>query len=160
MFGASPRVGVAARADAPVEMAMSGPNRARCRPMAATTAAPDQLRKGTKVVAREDLRDVPEGTAGKVTMVSGLTWVRYWVRFDNGVFLGTIDRSALATRDQWRRIQAGEDDVIEGAAGGDEAAAASDEGGADAGGKATPSGTLVPQKLLDRSAAARARLGG
>jgi len=30
--------------------------------------------------------------------------------------------------------------------------------GSDAGGKATPSGTMVPQKLLDRAAAARIRL--
>ncbi|MBA3281199.1 MAG: hypothetical protein H0U29_03115, partial [Acidimicrobiia bacterium] len=50
--------------------------------MAKTATASVDLRKGAKVVARTALRDVPEGTAGKVTMVTGLTWIRYWVRFE------------------------------------------------------------------------------
>ena len=39
----------------------------------ATMTSSDLFRKGDKVVAREDLRDVPEGTEGKVSMVVGLT---------------------------------------------------------------------------------------
>ncbi|MCB1039999.1 MAG: hypothetical protein KDA94_10810 [Acidimicrobiales bacterium] len=122
--------------------------------MAATTL--DQLRKGTKVVATADLRGVPEGTPGKVMMVAGLTWIRYWVRFDNGVSLGSISRDKLATKADLARGP-----VDETADDADEATGAgADAGGDDAGGgKATPSGTLVPQKLLDRSAAARVRLG-
>jgi hypothetical protein len=121
----------------------------------------DQLRKKAKVVAVEDLRDVPAGTPGRVILVDGFTWIRYWVQFDNGVDLGSISRAQLATADEWARHLSG-DLVLGGtsAGAGDGAAADSDaDGDADAdGGKATPSGTLVPQKLLDRSSAARARL--
>ena len=122
----------------------------------ATALAPDQLRKGAKVIATTDLRGVPEGTAGRVMMVSGLSWIRYWVRFDNGVSLGSIRREHLATKKDLEAEAAGpavEDDVDE--AGTDDAAA----GGA-TDGVTTPAGTFVPQKFLDRSAAARTRLGG
>lgn len=130
--------------------------------MAKSATATDQLSKGAKVVARTDLRDVPEGTKGKVTLVNGFTWTRYWVQFDNDVWLGSIDRNVLATADEWKRVQAGETGVFT-----DEPTAADEAEGAEAGdggdggsGKATPSGTVVPQKLLDRAAAARARLQG
>lgn len=129
--------------------------------MASTASATDQLRKGDKVVARTDLRDVPEGTTGKVSMVTGLSWIRYWVRFDNTVSLGTVDRTKLATPEEWERHLAGDDEVAT-ATDGEEGPGTDDEAGGDAGGAgaATPSGTVVPQKLLDRSVAARARLSG
>lgn len=69
--------------------------------MAKPELPPGQLRKRAKVVARTDLRGVPQGTPGKVVLVNGFAWVRYWVHFDNGVYLGTIDRSDLATADEW-----------------------------------------------------------
>ena len=130
--------------------------------MAKPELPPGQLRKRDKVVARNDLRDIPEGTPGKVILVNGFAWVRYWVKFDNGVSLGSIDRSDLATADEWKRHLAGED--VWGAAAASSTGAAEgggDSGGGDAGGsggKTTPSGTVVPQKLRDRSAAARTRL--
>ena len=77
--------------------------------MAKPELPPGQLRKRAKVVARTDLRGVPQGTPGKVVLVNGFAWVRYWVHFDNGVYLGTIDRSDLATADEWTRHLAGED---------------------------------------------------
>lgn len=123
----------------------------------ATTAA-DLLRKGAKVTATTDLRGVPEGTGGKVIMQSGLSWQRYWVRFDNGVSLGSLSRNQLATKadlDGGGPGAAGADAALEATAG--DAVAGSEE--AAGGGKATPNGTVVPQKLLDRSAAARTRLG-
>lgn len=126
----------------------------------AKTENSDQLRKGAKVVARADLRDVPEGTAGKVVLVSGVTWIRYWVRFDNGVYLGSIDRKVLATADEWKRHLQGED-VWGETAGGTDGDAAAESGGGDSGGgggQATPSGNIVPQHLLDKAKAARARL--
>jgi hypothetical protein len=120
--------------------------------------ATKNLRKGDKVVTTADLRDVPEGTAGKVIVVNGLTGTRYWVRFDNGEVLGSISRDKLATKqdllDQANGvgIDAGAD-------------AASDDGGdavaADAGGGVTtPNGTFVAQIHIDRAKAARARLTG
>ena len=128
--------------------------------MAKIATAPEDLKKGAKVVASTALRDVPEGTAGKVIMVSGLTWIRYWVLFENGVRIGSINRAKLATPSEWDRHLRGEDVVEEAAAdeagdGGNSGAAPADSGG----GKTTPSGTMVPQLLLDRSAAARTRLG-
>lgn len=129
--------------------------------MAKPELPPGQLRKRAKVVARNDLRGVPQGTPGKVVLVNGFAWVRYWVHFDNGIYLGSIDRSDLATAEEWTRHQAGEDvwGATAGAGAGTAEAAGADAGGeGGGGGKTTPSGTLVPQKLLDRAAAARARL--
>jgi len=59
------------------------------------------LRRHEKVVAATDLPHVPAGTKGKVMLVNGLTWVRYWVRFENGVELGQVNRHELARRDDW-----------------------------------------------------------
>ncbi|CAN5650266.1 hypothetical protein BH10ACT1_BH10ACT1_07800 [soil metagenome] len=125
--------------------------------MAKTETASTELRKGSKVVARTDLRDVPEGTKGKVTMVTGLSWIRYWVRFENGVALGSIDRKRLATPDQWKRFLAGDEEVADDGP----AAEAADDGAAaeaDTGGATTANGTFVSQKHIDRAKAARARL--
>ena len=141
------------------EVACDLVQRARWRAMAKTATAPDTFRKKSKVVATTDLRDVPEGTAGTVIVVDGLTWIRYWVRFDNGISLGSIPRASLATPEDWKRYLAG-DLVLGGPAAGATAAVADGDAGAadDGGGKTTPAGTLIPQKLLDRSAAARVRL--
>jgi len=122
--------------------------------MAKTKTSDSNLRKGAKVVATTELRDVPEGTKGRVTIVNGVRWIRYWVRFDNGVTLGSIDRSALATPSE---LLNGTGPATASAAA-DDGAGAAEADAADAGGKATPSGTMVPQKLLDRAAAARIRL--
>lgn len=69
------------------------------------------LERHEKVVAVVDLPIVPEGTpvipavpigtAGKVLLVAGVTWIRYRVLFENGVELGTLDRSTLVRRDEW-----------------------------------------------------------
>ena len=127
--------------------------------MAKTASDSQVLRKGAKVVARTELREVPEGTTGKVIMVDGFSWIRYWVRFDNGISLGTIDRKFLATPDEWQRFLAGDEELVSAGAG---ASSDGDDAGADdgdaGGGKTTANGTFVPQKFLDRSAAARARL--
>lgn len=44
-----------------------------------------------RVVAAQDLPGVPEGTPGTVVIVTGLSWIRYRVRFDNGVELNLLD---------------------------------------------------------------------
>ena len=43
-------------------------------------------------------------------LVNGLSWIRYWVRFDNGVTMGSINRTNLATPDEWKRKLSGADD--------------------------------------------------
>ncbi len=50
-----------------------------------------QYLAGDKVRAVEDLPGVPAGTLGEVKMVTGLSWIRYRVRFDNGVELNLLD---------------------------------------------------------------------
>jgi hypothetical protein len=115
------------------------------------------LKKGDKVVLTTDLRDVPEGTEGKVVLVVGLSWIRYWVSFANGVAVGSINRKHLATPAEWKRKLAGGDEAEAGSAeAGDDAA---DAGGGDSGGGYMHAGVLVPQLLIDRSKAARERLG-
>ncbi|CAN5908681.1 hypothetical protein BH23ACT2_BH23ACT2_29780 [soil metagenome] len=74
--------------------------------------------------------------------------------------LGSIDRKRLATPGQWKRHLAGDEDLDGDATTTDASVEAGEGGDADGAGKATPAGTIVPQKLLDRSAAARTRLGG
>jgi len=59
------------------------------------------LRRGAKVYAAQDLPGVPDGTPGKVLVSVGLTWIRYRVRFGNGVELGNLDRSVLLSTRQW-----------------------------------------------------------
>src|SRR5688500_19857928 len=50
-----------------------------------------ELKRHEKVRANIDLPGVPAGTSGKVLVVSGLTWMRYRVLFDNGVEHGLLD---------------------------------------------------------------------
>ena len=50
-----------------------------------------------RVVAAHDLDGVPEGTPGRVVMVTGLSWIRYRVAFENGVELGLLDGKHLTS---------------------------------------------------------------
>ena len=54
---------------------------------------PDQLDidRGDTVVSSVELQGVPAGTAGKVILANGFNWLRYRVRFSNGVELGDLD---------------------------------------------------------------------
>ncbi len=116
----------------------------------------DDLHKGDKIVASADLRGVPAGTKGKVVLVNGLSWVRYWVRFDNGVAIGSVNRSHIATPKEWeRKLSGAEDESAAPEAAAEDGAAAE---GASGGGVTTANGSVVPQKLIDRAKAARARL--
>ena len=117
------------------------------------------FRKGDKVTATMDLPGVPEGTAGRVMVVNGLTWKRYWVFFDNGVNLGSIDHTALVRAKQWPDFQvhrAEASTAVAGAvvgAGGTEAPAAAAADGAPA------SGSRVPEHLLERTKKRKEALG-
>ena len=44
-----------------------------------------------RVVAAQDLPGVPKGTPGTVLMVTGLSWIRYRVHFDNGIEMSLLD---------------------------------------------------------------------
>ena len=59
-----------------------------------------------RVVAAEDLPGVPEGTPGVVVMVTGLSWIRYRVRFDNGRELNLLDARYLKPAETTRKARA------------------------------------------------------
>ena len=51
----------------------------------------DTFSRKDRVVAAEDLPGVPKGTPGTVVTVTGLSWIRYRVRFDNGREINLLD---------------------------------------------------------------------
>ena len=118
--------------------------------MATITALPP-LRVKDPVVALLAQRGVPVGTNGTVIHVQGLTWTRYWVLFDNGLRIGTIDRSKLATPQEW-----GDRNAAPTAS--DATALSTGEAAAEAGDTVASVGG-VPGHLLERSRLARERLG-
>jgi hypothetical protein len=123
--------------------------------MAKTVDLSRRIKSGAKVRATSDLPGVPEGTAGKVAMSNGLTWKRYWVRFENGELLGHVDHSNIVISRAWDQFfvekQAAEDAALTGATAGGSSA----EGAA----AAADNAFGVPQYLLDRTKAALERAG-
>jgi len=53
------------------------------------------LRIGDKVVAKVELDGVAEGSAGKVILANGFNWIRYRVRFANGIEVNDLDQRQL-----------------------------------------------------------------
>ena len=123
------------------------------------------LKRKAKVVAFTDLPGVPEGTHGKVILVNGWdAWIRYRVLFDNGVDLGSINRAHLAPAKAYAELAAKRTAAIaSGAFDRVEADEATGDGGGEGGGGgaegATVNGVAIPAHLLERSKAARTRLG-
>ncbi len=60
----------------------------------------DRLLRDDRVVAAVDLPGIPEGTPGRVKLVNGFTWIRYWVSFENGRDMGSLDRAQLTLVDK------------------------------------------------------------
>lgn len=125
--------------------------------------------RGTKIRLVDDIPGYPAGTEGKVAVANGFEWIRYWIRFPDGKAVGHVDHKSVVKRKDYdaylvaREREAVEAEkaaaeaakaTAEAAEAGDSAAAAS---GAGAG--VVVNGVTVPQRLLDMSAAARARLG-
>lgn len=125
--------------------------------MAKTDAAKTTLKPRDRVTLTRDIRGVPEGTNGRVKVVQGMTWARYWVAFDNGHWVGSVSGSDLVREgdyEEFKRRRAEEalrPKVVEQPAA---AAAAGDGGGGAAAGAAA---SRVPAHLLERSQKARAR---
>lgn len=123
--------------------------------MAKTVDLSAPIRRGAKVRATIDLPGVPMGTNGKIAMANGITWKRYWVRFDNGELLGHVDHDNVVITRAWddyflakeqAAMAAEAGTAADGAGGGDSAAGAENAFG-------------VPQYLLDRTSAALERFG-
>lgn len=111
------------------------------------------LKRHEKVRANVDLPGVPVGTPGKVLVVSGVTWLRYRVLFDNGVELGMLDGRHIVRRGDFIPVDERVEVEVSAAAGG----GAADDAGAGDGGAGADNEFGVPAHLLERSAAARAR---
>ena len=130
----------------------------------------EPFRRNETVRATETLPGVPEGTTGKVKMINGFTWTRYWVFFDNGVELGSLDTAKLVRPQHWDQFRVAREQRIadEAEAAARKAAGIGDEaagGDASAAAAIDPNDPLaaliaqVPPHLIERSAAARVRLG-
>ena len=124
------------------------------------------LKRKSKVAAFVDLPGVPEGTTGKVALVGGWdTWIRYTVLFDNGVDIGSINREVLVPAKKYAEFDALRTKAIESGAFDepevDESAEGEEGGGGGAAGGDSPvvNGVTIPGYLIERSKAARERLG-
>ena len=132
--------------------------------MAPTKTIDDALARKDRVVAAVDMPGIPAGTKGKITFVEGFTWIRYWVRFENGVVRGSINRNKLVRPAEWARIEerralgiTDEDESGDGAA-----PATADGDGATSeavAAGASVNGVSVPAHLLERSVNRRQVLG-
>jgi hypothetical protein len=136
--------------------------------MAATATTPalelpdreSPLKRKDRVVAAADLPGIPAGTTGKVFFVAGFDWIRYWVRWDNGVERGSINRKHLVRPGEpfgaeLVELEAAAAELATPSSGGGEGDAGSGGGG----GGVSVGGVLIPQNLLDRSKARRELLG-
>lgn len=116
-----------------------------------------RIRAGAKVRATVDLPGVPMGTKGKVALSNGVTWLRYWVRFENGEMLSHINHDEIVVSHAWDQFFWQQERDAEAAAAA--AAGAATEGGGGGGGAAADNAFGVPQYLLDRTKAALERFG-
>jgi len=114
-------------------------------------SATSPLKVNQKVHALKELVGVPRGTSGKVLLIGGVSWRRYWVDFENGVSMPGVDRTDVGPADEWARQKDGPQQV----ASSDEAPAAQADPAAVEG---EPVGG-IPSHLLERSKRARERLG-
>jgi hypothetical protein len=118
------------------------------------------FRKNEKVITTRSLGAIPEGAAGKIKLSNGLTqWMRYWVRFTDGAMVGSIDHDDLvrpAMLADWNAAREAEVVAAEAALTASEAPAEVTSG--DAGDSGDTHG--IPEALLERSRAAKARLLG
>ncbi len=125
--------------------------------MAKTIDLKQRIRAGAKVKATVDLPNVPMGTQGKVALSNGVTWLRYWVRFENGELLSHVDHDDIVVARAWDQYFWQKERDAEAAA--MAAAGASTDGEGGGGGAAADNAFGVPQYLLDRTKAALERFG-
>ena len=121
------------------------------------------FRRGEKVIATRDIREIPVGTTGKVQIHNGLgRWDRYWVMFDGDRQLGQVDHNDLTRPYQLSDWLAREEEKAEAALRSEEEQAQAEDAAAGAtggGGDGGPA-SLIPAHLLERSKAAKQRLLG
>lgn len=132
---------------------------------APTRELPDRetpLRRKDRVVAAVDLPGIPAGTEGKVFFVAGFDWIRYWVRWDNGVERGSINRKHLVRPgepygEELAELEAAAAELATATPGSGASGDAADAGGGGEG--VTVGGVLIPSHLLERTKKRRELLG-
>jgi hypothetical protein len=120
----------------------------------------DTFKKGTRVVLNSTLNGVPEGTAGKVGISSGLTWLKYWVTFDNGRQMGSVGHSRLVPEDEWEHYLENRERLEAEAAEKAKADAAAAAKKAESGDAPADAGNDRLAAMLARSKAAKAKKAG
>lgn len=129
-----------------------------------------QLKPHTKVRSVIDLPKVPKYTDGKVQLANGLSWIRYWVQFDNGEVIGHVSHGDIVPVKFWgqhleleRKAEADAANAEARASAAAEAGGPAGDGEGDAaaapGGDPVINGVAIPQHLIQRSVDARVRLG-
>lgn len=113
-----------------------------------------ELKRHEKVRANVDLPGVPAGTRGKVLVVSGLTWLRYRVLFENGVEHGLLDGRHLVRPGDFIPL----DERVGETVSTETAAADGAEAATDGSAGAVENAFGVPAHLLERSKRARERV--
>jgi hypothetical protein len=110
----------------------------------------DDLRRRDRIIAVRTIKDIPEGTKGTVKAVVGQAWTRYFVKWDTGEWMGTVDGSTIVRED---RLDAYHERQAELAQRSQQTVAEVAPSAALSG----ASGGQVPDHLLERSRQARAR---
>lgn len=123
------------------------------------------FKRGTKVRLVDDVGGYSAGAAGKIALANGVTWKRYWVRMSDGEAVGHVSHSSVVKAGDYDTfLVCREREAIAAAKAAEDAAnaPAAAAGGGDAGGGAGVeiNGVFIAQSWLDKSSAARARLGG
>lgn len=115
------------------------------------------LRPGDRVIAVEAIGKIPEGTGGVVKLVNGFKWTRYWVAWDTGDWMGSVDGAAVVAARRYEQYKRERSEAAQRPA--PEPAEASANGGSAAGATAAKAGggSAIPEHLLERSRQARAR---
>ncbi len=114
------------------------------------------FRKGEKVITTAALPKQNKGAKGKIQLANGLgVWRRYWVRFNDGQLVGQVNHDDLV-RPQHKELWLQREEEKAQQASQTAAAAATPKDTA----KKTTGGPQIPEALLERSRAAKARLLG
>jgi hypothetical protein len=111
-----------------------------------------ELRRGDKIIAVKAIGRTPEGAKGRIQVVDGFKWTRYWVLWDTGEWTGSVDAGSVVAAS---RYEAYKHDQAEAAA--RTAAAPAPAALAAAAPAAEGGGSGIPQHLLERSRLARER---
>jgi hypothetical protein len=130
--------------------------------MARKRSKPRELRRGDKVIAVQAIGAIPEGTRGIIKVIDGFAWTRYWVAWETGEWMGTVDAAAVVAADRYEEYKREMAEAAERAKApakalstAEAAAGAGAGGGGSAGGGSGGSG--IPEHLLERSRLARER---